>query len=241
MFSDIKIIKTKDFGDVPVTKNRRSKHIMLQIHPKKGLCVVAPRFTSMLEVESVIEKRAEWIKQKLEKVKELESKITIFDINTNFQTRHHRLVIMPHDSESVLVKVSDGIIRIKYPSARELRDSDIQKAVREGIHKALRIEAKDYIPHRVKGLAERFKLKYSDITVKDIRTRWGSCSNKNNLNFNIHIMRLPDHLIDYIIMHELAHTIERNHSRKFWSLLDTFVGHSKKIDKELKAYRIGIW
>ena len=236
-----KIIETKDFGKITVLKNRRSKHISMRIKPGEGVFITTPPHVSMAYVEKVLESKSEWIKQKLEKASKLEKNIIIFDLNTKFQTRNHRLVINPHDKDTTVVRVSDGLIKVKYPVNVGISDKNIQKSIREGIDKALRIEAQEYIPHRVKGLANKFGLKYSDVTVKNIKTRWGSCSSCNNLNFNIKLMMLPAELIDYVIMHELAHTIEKNHSHKFWSLLDELIGNSKKLNSDLKKYRIGLF
>ena len=74
--------------------------------------------------------------------------------------------------------------------------------------------------------------------VKNIKTRWGSCSSLNNINLNLHLMRLPDHLIDYVILHELAHTKEKNHGKSFWNLVDSLVMDLKEMKKELKTYSI---
>ena len=63
----------------------------------------------------------------------------------------------------------------------------------------------------------------------------------NNINLNIHLMRLPNHLIDYVILHELVHTKIKNHSRDFWNMLDLVTGNAKKLDKELKNYRTKIY
>ena len=84
----------------------------------------------------------------------------------------------------------------------------------------MKIEAKQYLPDKVKSLADKFGFKYNELALKNIKSRWGSCSRKNNINLSIHLMRLPDHLIDYVILHELVHTVHHNHSARFWNLLD---------------------
>ncbi len=84
----------------------------------------------------------------------------------------------------------------------------------------LRSQAKQFLPSRVAVLAQRFGFSYNKITVKDIRSRWGSCSSLNNLNFSIYLMDLPDDLVDYVILHELCHTVHRNHGAHFWELLN---------------------
>lgn len=88
----------------------------------------------------------------------------------------------------------------------------------------LRAQAKQFLPARVEFLAKKFGFSYSKITVKDIRSRWGSCSAANNLNFSIYLMDLPDDLVDYVILHELCHTLHRNHGVHFWALLDACTG-----------------
>ena len=70
------------------------------------------------------------------------------------------------------------------------------------------------------------------------KTRWGSCSFKNNINLSLHLMRLREELIDYVILHELVHTKVKNHSREFWTTLDIYCPKSKSLDKELKKYSL---
>ncbi|MDR2938497.1 MAG: M48 family metallopeptidase [Prevotellaceae bacterium] len=88
----------------------------------------------------------------------------------------------------------------------------------------LRAQAKQFLPARVAFLAQKFGFGYNKITVKDIHSRWGSCSSLNNLNFSIYLMDLPDDLVDYVILHELCHTVHRNHGVHFWELLDACTG-----------------
>ena len=90
----------------------------------------------------------------------------------------------------------------------------MQAAIRKGIERALRLEAKQYLPDKVREFAEMYGFKFNKLTLKNIKSRWGSCSRKNNINLSIHLMRLPDHLIDYVILHELVHTVHHNHSEQ---------------------------
>ena len=119
--------------------------------------------------------------------------------------------------------------------------SRLQKAIRRGIERALKIEAKTYLPDKVKELAEKCGFKFNNLALKNIKSRWGSCSRKNNINLSIHLMRLPDHLINYVILHELVHTVHHNHSIRFWTMLNSLTGRAKSLNKELKKYRIAIY
>jgi predicted metal-dependent hydrolase len=78
---------------------------------------------------------------------------------------------------------------------------------------------------------------YEKIGVKNQKTRWGSCSRKGNLNFNYKIVHLPKNLVDYLVVHELCHLKEFNHSRNFWSLVAQTVPNYKQLRAELKKYQ----
>ena len=98
--------------------------------------------------------------------------------------------------------------------------------------------AKEFLEGRVRELADKFGFVYNKVTIRNQKTRWGSCSGKNNINLNMKLMNIPNHLIDYVILHELVHTKVKNHSPIFWASLDRYVGNAKVIDKELKQYSI---
>ncbi|MFP4042368.1 MAG: M48 family metallopeptidase, partial [Bacteroidales bacterium] len=79
--------------------------------------------------------------------------------------------------------------------------------------------------------------KFNKLFIKNIKTQWGSCSYKNNINLNLHIMRLPEHLSDYVMCHELSHTVHKNHGPQFWELLsDIMEDDITKYRKELRNY-----
>lgn len=72
------------------------------------------------------------------------------------------------------------------------------------------------------------------IAIKNLRTRWGSCSKKGNLNFNYRVVRLPPELVDYLVVHELCHLIEFNHSRRFWDLVAQLIPEHKACRQRLR-------
>ena len=92
---------------------------------------------------------------------------------------------------------------------------------------------------RLNELALKHKLFFNRVTFRNQTTRWGSCSLKNHISLNLKLIMLPDHLIDYVLLHELVHTKIKNHGSKFWLALDKLTGNAKALDKELKGYRIG--
>ena len=88
-------------------------------------------------------------------------------------------------------------------------------------------------------MAKIHNFKYNKVSIRNQKTKWGSCSAKNNISLNINLVRLPGQLRDYVILHELVHTRIKNHSKKFWSELDKAVGGSaKELAKKLRKYRL---
>ena len=91
---------------------------------------------------------------------------------------------------------------------------------------------------RIKFLSTKYGFSYKKLFIKNQKTRWGSCSQKNNINLNARLMHLPQELIDYVIIHELVHTKIKNHSITFWSKLDELVGNAKYYKTKLNNYII---
>ncbi|OGN97919.1 MAG: hypothetical protein A2Y89_06210 [Chloroflexi bacterium RBG_13_51_18] len=107
----------------------------------------------------------------------------------------------------------------------------------QSINKA---EAKKKIIGRFNQLAEQYGFTYRNVSIRNQRTRWGSCSVKGNISLNIKLVALPRELSDYVILHELVHTRVHNHSKKFWKELDKYVGNGKAKAARLVEYGLGI-
>jgi len=93
--------------------------------------------------------------------------------------------------------------------------------------------------NRLASFSEKHNFSYNRAGFRCQKTRWGSCSSKNNISLNVNIAFLPEELQDYVLLHELIHTKVKNHSRKFWAELDKYTeGRAKELSKKLKKYRI---
>lgn len=108
------------------------------------------------------------------------------------------------------------------------------------IIECMRERAKVEIPPLVRKVAAEFDLRHNRISIKDIHSRWGSCSSLGNLNFSLWLMLVPPHLVDYVIRHELSHLNEMNHSPRFWAEVDKLYGgvpgKGRAMEREMKAY-----
>ena len=106
-----------------------------------------------------------------------------------------------------------------------------EKDIRELADRAL-----VYIPERVKYFAPQVGVSYGRITIRNQKTRWGSCSSKGNLNFNCLLMLMPAEIQDYVVVHELCHRLEMNHSKAFWGRVEEILPDYKARRKWLKDH-----
>jgi len=235
---NFKVIQVEGIGEVTIEKSSRSKQLRLSLRPFKGIKVTIPMRSSFADGERFVYQKIDWLKQNLSKIQKTENQVSVYDTNTVFKTRFHQLEIKPETIENIKIRVGDGKISIFYPRTIDVKDERVQKAVKNGIEAALRIEARHILPHQVKQLAEKHGFTYNKVGITSAKTRWGSCSSNNSINLTLHLMRLPNHLIDYVILHELCHTKVKNHGTDFWALLDQVSGNAKRLSKEMKNYSL---
>lgn len=202
----------REIGEVCYVKNRRAKHLSIRINQQGELRVTIPAYVSMRRAEAFLMTRKQWIHTKLGEI--------------NSAAGHFR---KPVPGELIHIRGKQIKIELQQKEA----------SAEEALWRILLKEARAYLPGRVMHLAETYGLKYSGLKIRRMKTRWGSCTAKNSINLNSWLMMLPEHLSDYVILHELAHTVNRDHSKKFWEKLDQLTeGSSKKLRKELKTFRI---
>ena len=140
------------------------------------------------------------------------------------------------DIEEILKKkeawISKHIEKIKETKER-FEAEPTEKLTREKVI-ALADEALKVIPERVEYFAKVIGVTYGKITVRNQKTRWGSCSSKGNLNFNCLLMMAPPEVLDYVVVHELCHRKQMNHSKAFWLEVEKVLPNYKEVRKWLK-------
>ena len=227
--------------EVILFRSQKAKSLNITIKPFTGVRVSVPHSVSFKKAIQATEDRIEWIKKHLSKMQKAENLFTVFNLETKFQTRLHHLELKVSNNDKLKSVVRNNKINVSIPQSNKVEDAVVQIEIRKAVERAWRKEAKEYLPKRVKELASKHKFEYKKVTIKNSKTRWGSCSFDNSINLSLHLMRLPDYLIDYVILHELVHTKIKNHSRDFWRHLDFVSGNAKKLDREVKSFRIQIY
>lgn len=212
MIKNENIIYYEDIGIVRYVNNRRAKNLSIRINQQGEVRLTIPRYVSRKKAELFFLSKKQWIIGKLHEINQLENVGQKLKEGDMLNVRGKQIPIM-------LNKDGDN--------------------VEDAIWRILLKEGRTYLPLRVTKLAALYDFKVSGVKIRKMKTRWGSCTAKNGINLNSWLMMLPDHLVDYIILHELVHTIHRDHSRKFWEALDRITeGNSKILRKEIRSQRI---
>mgnify|MGYP006305159287 FL=1 len=103
-----------------------------------------------------------------------------------------------------------------------------------------RKRARAALIERLEYLADKYGFIYNRVFIRNQRTRWGSCSARKNINLNIALAFLPQHLQDFVLLHELMHTVHANHSREFWHALEQIVGDTEVLRRQMRPYSPGL-
>ncbi len=147
----------------------------------------------------------------------------------------HTLSIQNTQLETPHTSLRGLTIQLLLPLGASLHDPAVKKVVFAGIKKALTKEARAFLPRRLAYLAAQHGFSYERTRFGAPKGRWGSCSSRGTISLNVSLMALDPELIDYVIIHELCHTREMNHSPRFWTLVESCLPDYKDRRKRLKT------
>ncbi|BDX39366.1 hypothetical protein CYCD_27210 [Tenuifilaceae bacterium CYCD] len=220
-------------GPVSYKRNLRAKRISIRIKRTGEVKVTIPNLSSFRVAEEFVLSKSFWISQKIKEIETHKQNI----IANGFATRAHVITFKSSKSDNIVIKFGTPNVEIEHPETLHIQHASIQDTAKRAIERAYRTEAQEYLPERISVLAQQKGFKFNKLTIRNSFTRWGSCSAKNNINLSLHLMKLPNELIDYVILHELCHTVQKNHGPKFWELLNLKTdGQAKLYAKEVKKY-----
>ena len=206
-----------------VQRNNRSRNLRLRITSAAQVIVSAPPRISDQTIARFVEQHMDWIIKNQSKIK-ARKKIVDEDAVMVFGTQYKKIIDTP---EKTLHK-HPVYIRDQYIHIRPVTQTT--SSVNRTLETFLKTTAQKYIIPRTQQLAKTMDIRFTSLTLRDQKTRWGSCSSNGGLNFNWRLVQYPTAVIDYVIVHELAHRREMNHSAKFWAIV-------AKFDPEYKAHR----
>lgn len=224
-----KIINIKEIGDITFSRNRRSKNLRISVRPNGSILVSYPFYVTNKEVIDFVSKNKKWIVKQKQKINNSQTKIKE---DTEIQTKMF-LVKFLLGKERKIIKNTKTITIVVTNFHSDENISYIERCIVE----IYRLEAKCILPQRLEKLARQHGFSYNNVSIRNNRSKWGSCSSQNNISLNLQMMKMPEHLIDYIILHELVHTKIKNHGHEFWELLNEKTNQqAKKLAQEVRSF-----
>jgi predicted metal-dependent hydrolase len=210
--------------------NPRLKHIYLTFDDEGTLIIKSPKVPQK-RIEQLLLKKASWINNSREKIQQKKGKALDFskDLEFYFLGQAYPLTLIPHDKKRVKLDFDGKAFILFYHTYDE-------KLFHTHLDRFYKNEAQKHIPSRVELWAEKMGLSPTDLRFRKTKRQWGSCSGKNVLSFNTMVMKLPQDVIQYIIVHELAHIKHKHHQKAFWQLVEHHLPEYKRQVKELKSY-----
>ena len=199
--------------------SNRAKYLRLQVGGDTGLVVIVPKGFELKNLEDILYKKQNWILDKLDHT------ARVVENKKEFQQENGWRVFYGGVEYEVETRVGarigpdvvfeDGKMIVIIPEEdKQFFD------VRIFLGYWFRYQARLLINKRVLVLSEKLKLSFNNVFIKDQKTRWGSCSEQKNLNFNWRLVMAPLAVLDYVVVHELMHLLELNHSKRFWALVE---------------------
>jgi predicted metal-dependent hydrolase len=221
--------------EIPYTvrPSRRARRVSLRIREAGLVEVVVPMQLVISSPETVLKRHAKWIVRTLDRLKRsaaVEGERPPGEGSRILFLGAERTIRVLRDERrrpSVVLTDSEIIIRLTPESPEDIRPL---------LERWMRGQAESIIPLRVSRLNEQWKFRYNRITVRNQRTRWGSCSRKGSLSFNWRLVLLPVEVADYLIFHELAHLQYLDHSSRFWNLVGQICPSFRQSERWLRRH-----
>lgn len=227
----VKQVHVPDLGTMHLYKRKGVRSIRLSIGHDGAIRVSLPYWLPYSAAVEFAKSKREWVQSK--------QIIAAPLVHGGQIGKAHRLHFIPeHGRASVATRITtNGEVRVLIPAHMSADDAEAQKAAQRASVRALKQQAARLLPQRLEALARQHGFKYGDVSIKQLKTRWGSCSEKRDIALNCYLMQLPWRLIDYVLLHELVHTRIMAHGPKFWDELGQYIPELRAIRKEIKAYR----
>lgn len=205
-----------------VRSRRRKKTLTITIDPGHGVRVLVPARTPNAEIEAIVRKRAGWILRKLsEERAEPQPRRFVTGQKLHYLGRELPLVVQLTADRAPSVSLEADSLRIACPVG--LPEEDRAVAIRHALLGWYRERAAELLRESVGRWQPEVGVSPTRISIGDQKTRWGSCSSKGSLRFNLRLAMVPQTLIDYVAVHELCHLLEANHSPSFWQHVHNFM------------------
>jgi len=234
----------KEDGSVVYTLRRstRAKSVRLKVTRARGLEVVVPEKFKEEWLPSILRKRERWLRQAAEKLSIhlcsaerpvlIPSSIELKAISQSYNVKRVPNSVIQDGvvDASMIIRTSTGALSIVQQDTILLPDSSNDEECMELLRYWLIRCGKEYLPQLLEEAAERVEIPFRKVQVRLQKGRWGSCSSRGTISLNARLLLLPFQLLEYILLHELAHVRHPNHSKVYWDFLNTLEPRSRELD-----------
>ncbi len=215
---------------VTIYKCKNSRSLRLSINSKGEIKVSIPYWASYASGLAFAKSKYAWIEQKKKPVRVLEQGRLI-------GKAHHLNFIADPLIKKPSTRIVSSEIIVRYPSQYTIKSPSVQKAAETAGIRALRVQAENLLPQRLKSLALKHGFEYRSVSIKLLKSRWGSCDQDKRIVLNLYLMQLPWDFIDYVLLHELIHTRVLKHGPEFWSEFLKILPDAKQIRRKMHTYQ----
>lgn len=227
----VKYVDIPDIGRVTMYKRKGNRSLRLSVGLQGEIRVSLPYWVPYRAAEEFVKAKAKWIASN-------QHKQTVEPITHGQHIgKQHRIYFDKEPRQTIATRVQKTEIYVIHPLHLDPTDTSVQDKAHKASIRALKQEAERLLPERVEWFADHFGYKYKDVTIKQLKSRWGSCSSHQEITLNLFLMQLPWHLIDYVILHELAHTRVMRHGPPFWAELEEHLPNARKLRTEINTYQ----
>ena len=199
-----------------VIRTGRRKTASVRVQEGK-VSVAVPQSLSDLRIEALLEKKARWIREKLllqEKAEPVTPKEYVSGESFTYLGRNYRLKV--ESGKPVSVKLKQGRLWVRVPGGRNNPEK-----VKAALTQWYRTHAEQKLKEKAERYAEIIGVSPSAVGIKTFKSRWGSCDNRGLVQFNWKVIIAPNRIVDYLVVHELCHLKQHNHSPKFWKCVES--------------------
>lgn len=226
-----KQFEVANIGAVHVYKRAGVRNLRLSIRSDGSVRVTIPAWSPYITGVNFAQSRAEWIREHTSPAASSLSDGQIIG-------KSHRLKLVASSLASKATsRIRQTEVIVLYPATLEVTHEQVQKVATAASLRALKVQAGHLLPMRLDELSRKHDLPYKSVSIKNLKTRWGSCDQDTNIILNVYLMQLPWHLIDYVLLHELTHTKVMRHGPTFWAAMEQLNPNTQLLRREIKAYK----
>jgi len=216
-----------------VKRSLRAKRVRLEVRPQTGLTAVVPHAYKIGQLPRLLKSKERWISNNLARYRHFQSLSTKKELKSGdtvpYLGRDLELVKRENHSGAGSITLEVNTLLV---SPKLFKNGILELA----LERWYRTQAAKLISERIDKLSFQMGISYRRIVIRGQKTRWGSCSHKKNISFNWKLIMAPEPVIDYVIIHELTHLKEMNHSKRFWELVAQYCPRWREYKNWLKQH-----